>query len=94
MLVGTKEDLLLLRAVPTGESSGFAERENTFFMETSALEALNVENSFTVLTRIYRVVSRKVLDTGDDQPSVPFGQTINLVKDDESAVKKGGYCSC
>lgn len=94
MLVGNKADLRHLRAVPTGESSGFAERENTFFMETSALEALNVENAFTeVLTQIYRVVSRKALDIGDDPTSVPRGQTINIGKDDVSAVKKGGCCS-
>ncbi|PHT82730.1 hypothetical protein T459_11173 [Capsicum annuum] len=47
MLVENKADLRRLRAVPTGETSGFVERENTFFMETSVLEALNVENSFT-----------------------------------------------
>ncbi|KAF3682528.1 Ras-related protein RABA1i [Capsicum annuum] len=93
MLVGNKVDLRHLRAVPTGESSGFAERENTFFMETSALEALNVENSFTgVLTQIYRVVSCKALDIGDDPASVPKGQTIIIGKDDVSAVKKGGCC--
>ncbi|KAF3613691.1 Ras-related protein RABA1i [Capsicum annuum] len=94
MLVGNKADLRHLRSVPTGESSDFAERENTFFMETSALEALNVENSFTeVLTQIHRVVSRKALDIGDDPESVPRGQTINIGKDDASAVKKGGGCS-
>ncbi|XP_047267383.1 ras-related protein Rab11B-like, partial [Capsicum annuum] len=94
MLVGNKADLRHLRAFPTGESSGFAERENTFFMETSALEALNVENSFTeVLTQIYQVVSRKALDIGDDPASIPRGQTINIGKDDLSADKKGGCCS-
>ncbi|KAF3443210.1 hypothetical protein FNV43_RR12891 [Rhamnella rubrinervis] len=65
-------------------------RENTFFMETSALESLNVENAFTeVLTQIYRVVSRKALDVGDDLTTLPKGQTINVgSKDDVSAVKK------
>ncbi|KAM3394373.1 ras-related protein RABA1f-like [Capsicum galapagoense] len=95
MLVGNKSDLRHLRAVPTGESSGFAERESAFFMETSALEALNVENSFTeVLTQIYQVVSRKSLDIGDDPASVARGQTSNIGKDDASAVKKAGCCSC
>ncbi|PHT82995.1 hypothetical protein T459_11438 [Capsicum annuum] len=50
-------------------------------METSALEALNVENSFTgVLNQIYRVVSRKALDIGDDPESVPRGQQLTLGK--------------
>ncbi|PHT83222.1 Ras-related protein RABA1h [Capsicum annuum] len=94
MLVGNKADLRHLRDVPMGESIGFAERENTFFMEKSALEVLNVENTFTeVLTQIYRVVSRKALDIGDDTTSVPRGQTINIGKDDVSAIMKGGCCS-
>ncbi|THG12882.1 hypothetical protein TEA_015774 [Camellia sinensis var. sinensis] len=92
MLVGNKADLRHLRAVSTED----AERENSFFMETSALESLNVENAFTeVLTQIYRVVSKKALDIGDDPTSaLPKGQTINIgSKDDVSAVKKGGCCS-
>ncbi|CAI9087352.1 OLC1v1021404C1 [Oldenlandia corymbosa var. corymbosa] len=95
MLVGNKADLRHLRAVPIGDATAFAERENTFFMETSALEALNVENAFTeVLAQIYRVVSRKALDIGDDPAALPKGQTINIgSRDDVSAVKKAGCCS-
>ncbi|CAN1229645.1 Ras-related protein RABA1f [Linum grandiflorum] len=90
-----KADLRHLRAVSTEDSKSFAERENTFFMETSALESMNVENAFTeVLTQIYRVVSRKALDIGDDPAALPRGQTINVGgKDDVSAVKKAGCCS-
>ncbi|KAL1834134.1 hypothetical protein DCAR_0104301 [Daucus carota subsp. sativus] len=95
MLVGNKADLRHLRAVPMDDAMAFAERENTFFMETSALEALNVESSFTeVLTQIYHVVSRKALDIGDDPAVLPKGQTLNIGgKDDVSAMKKGGCCS-
>ena len=96
MLVGNKADLRHLRAVSTEDAKAFAERENTFFMETSALESMNVENAFTeVLTQIYRVVSRKALDIGDDPSALPKGQTINVggSKDDVSAVKKAGCCS-
>ncbi|KAI4312222.1 hypothetical protein MLD38_037059 [Melastoma candidum] len=95
MLVGNKADLRHLRAVSMEDSKEFAEREGTFFMETSALEAMNVENAFTeVLTQIYRVVSRKALDIGDDPAAVPKGQTINVgSRDDVSAVKKAGCCS-
>uniref|UniRef100_A0A803MW12 Uncharacterized protein n=1 Tax=Chenopodium quinoa TaxID=63459 RepID=A0A803MW12_CHEQI len=93
MLVGNKADLRHLRAVSTEDAQTFAEKEKTFFMETSALESLNVENAFTeVLTQIYRVVCRKALEAGDDPAAVPKGQTIN-VKDDVSAVKKVGCCS-
>ncbi|GJX11603.1 Ras-related protein RabA1f [Tanacetum coccineum] len=95
MLVGNKADLGHLRAVTTDDASAFSEREDVFFMETSALEALNVEKAFTeVLTNIYRVMSRKALGMGNDPASVPKGQTINLgTKDDVSAVKKAGCCS-
>ncbi|WVZ03117.1 hypothetical protein V8G54_023923 [Vigna mungo] len=95
MLVGNKADLRHLRAVATDDAKAFAERENTFFMETSALESLNVDNAFTeVLTQIYRVVSRKTLEIGDDPAALPKGQTINVgSKDDVSAVKKAGCCS-
>ncbi|VAI17446.1 unnamed protein product [Triticum turgidum subsp. durum] len=95
MLVGNKADLRHLRAVSVEDAKAFAERESTFFMETSALEAMNVENAFTeVLTQIYRVVSKKALDIGDDPAAPPRGQTINVGgKDDVSAVKKAGCCS-
>ncbi|KAK8573710.1 hypothetical protein V6N13_009798 [Hibiscus sabdariffa] len=95
MLVGNKADLRHLRAVSSEDATAFAERENTFFMETSALESLNVDNAFTeVLTQIYRVVSRKALEGGDDHSALPKGQTINVGgKDDVSAVKNSGCCS-
>ncbi|GKC12682.1 Ras-related protein RabA1f [Tanacetum coccineum] len=55
MLVGNKADLGQLRAITTDDAKAFAERENIFFMEASARDALNVNNAFTeLLTRIYR----------------------------------------
>lgn len=95
MLVGNKADLRHLRAVSTEDAQAFAERESNFFMETSALESLNVESAFTeVLTQIYRVVSRKALEIGEDPTVLPKGRTINVGgKDDVSAVKKSGCCS-
>ncbi|MED6108624.1 Ras- protein RABA1f [Stylosanthes scabra] len=95
MLVGNKADLRHLRAVPTDEAKEFAEREKIYFMETSALESLNVDSAFTeVLTEIYNVVSRKSLEAVNDNAALPKGQTINLGnKDDVSAVKKSGCCS-
>lgn len=62
MLVGNKSDLETLRAVSTEDAKDFAQRENLCFMETSALEATNVEPAFlTVLAEIYRVISKKTL---------------------------------
>jgi Ras-related protein Rab-11A len=93
MLVGNKADLRHLRAVPAEDAKAFAEKEGAFFMETSALEAMNVEDAFTeVLSQIYNIVSKKALDIGDDPAALPKGKTLN-VKDDVSAVKKSGCCS-
>lgn len=51
MLVGNKSDLRHLRAVPTEEAKAFAEENGLSFMETSAMDASNVEMSFqTILT--------------------------------------------
>ncbi|KNA16454.1 hypothetical protein SOVF_088630 [Spinacia oleracea] len=95
MLVANKADLRHLRAVSTEDAKAFAEREKLFFMETSALESLNVENAFSeVLTQVYHVVCRKALDAGGDPTALPKGQTIDIgSKDDVSEVKKVGCCS-
>ncbi|EFJ12174.1 rab family GTPase [Selaginella moellendorffii] len=96
MLVGNKSDLRHLRAVSTEDGQAFSEREGLYFMETSALESTNVENAFKqILTQIYRVVSKKALDVGEDPSAAPAkGQTINVGgKDDVTATKKVGCCS-
>merc|ERR1712146_129827 len=60
MLVGNKSDLKHLRAVPTEEAQKFAEENDLSFIETSALEAENVDDAFTtILTKIYHIVSQK-----------------------------------
>ncbi|KAJ6777518.1 hypothetical protein OIU74_001492 [Salix koriyanagi] len=68
MLIGNKSDLGTLRAVPTEDAKEFAQKENLFFMETSALEATNVESAFlSVLTEIYRVISKKALIANEQE---------------------------
>ena len=70
MLVGNKCDLDNIREVPVEEGKALAEAEGLFFMETSALESTNVENAFmTVLTEIYRIVSKKNLVANDEVDS-------------------------
>lgn len=46
MLVGNKSDLRHLRAVPTEEAKAFAVENGLSFIETSALDASNVEMAF------------------------------------------------
>lgn len=96
MLIGNKSDLRHLVAVPTEDGKSFAERESLYFLETSALEATNVEKAFSeLLTQIYRIVSKKAVegDAAAAASSVPAkGERIN-VKDDVSALKRVGCCS-
>uniref|UniRef100_A0A0E0JNQ4 GTP-binding protein n=1 Tax=Oryza punctata TaxID=4537 RepID=A0A0E0JNQ4_ORYPU len=94
MLVGNKSDLRHLVAVSTEDGKEYAEAESLYFMETSALDATNVENAFAeVLTQIYQTVSKKTVGASDDGSNAPIkGEKIN-VKDDVSALKRIGCCS-
>ncbi|KAF8105682.1 hypothetical protein N665_0157s0247 [Sinapis alba] len=96
MLVGNKTDLGTLRAVPTEDAKEFAQRENLFFMETSALDAINVEPSFlTVLTEIYRIVSKKNLvanEEGESGGDSSLLQGTKIVVPGEETEGKGKSC--
>ncbi|GLT67607.1 hypothetical protein SLA2020_399020 [Shorea laevis] len=68
ILIGNKSDLENQRAVPTEDAKEFAQKEGLFFLETSALEATNVENAFlTVLTEIFNIVNKKNLVADENQ---------------------------
>nr|BAA06701.1 mgp1 GTP-binding protein [Zea mays] len=90
MLVGNKADLRHLRAVSTEDAKAFAEKESIFFMETSAQDT-NVKTSFeTLLTDIYRILSKKslVADTYVDSLTV-----ARLLGGTKISVGPGGCCS-
>jgi len=77
MLVGNKSDLKHLRAVLTDEAKQFSMDNGLSFIETSALEASNVEAAFQqILTDIYRIVSSKALEPSSDPIWPPGGQSI------------------
>lgn len=98
MLIGNKCDLGSLRAVPTEDAQEFAERENLCFMETSALESTNVESAFmTVLTEIYRIISKKTLNAADGsayEKSASLKGTRIIVpgQDSDPGGRKAGCC--
>jgi len=95
MLVGNKSDLRHLRAVPTEEAKQFASENNLSFIETSALDASNVELAFqNILTEIYGIVSKKHLDNDDSaQANLGAGTNISLSKPaDDGSAKKNGCC--
>jgi Ras-related protein Rab-11A len=60
MMVGNKSDLTHLRAISDDEGKALAEKEGLFFLETSAMEAVNVEEAFqTIIMEVYGIVNRK-----------------------------------
>lgn len=68
ILIGNKTDLENQRAVPTEDAKEFAQKEGLFFLETSALDATNVESAFlTVLTEIFNILNKKSLVAGESQ---------------------------
>lgn len=97
MLLGNKSDLRSLRVVPTDDAKEFAQMESLFFMETSALEATNVEAAFnTILTEIYRVISRKALTANDETDSGGSSSLLKgtklIVPGQESQPASSGCC--
>ncbi|XVE48533.1 hypothetical protein DITRI_Ditri01bG0009300 [Diplodiscus trichospermus] len=89
MLIGNKTDLKHLRAVATEDGQSYAEKEGLSFIETSALEATNVEKAFqTILSEIYRIISKKSLASDESTPaSIIEGKTI-VVGAPEANTKK------
>ncbi|XP_062176741.1 ras-related protein RABA2a [Alnus glutinosa] len=89
MLIGNKTDLKHLRAVATEDAQNYAEKEGLSFIETSALEATNVEKAFqTILAEIYRIISKKSLSSEEPAPAnIKEGKTI-VVGGSEANTKK------
>ncbi|KAI9496148.1 small GTPase [Zychaea mexicana] len=82
MLIGNKVDLAeTSRAVTIDEGGALAEQEGFLFMETSALDATNVDKAFeTVFDTIYATVPKKNKDAeGEDSVTGPTsGERIQL----------------
>ncbi|GLJ15856.1 hypothetical protein SUGI_0261660 [Cryptomeria japonica] len=91
MLVGNKCDLEKLREVPIEESKAFAEAEKLFFMETSALNATNVNDAFQVVIReIYNNTSRKVLSNSHKSESaLGSSNRVTLMGNGDGETVKG-----
>lgn len=71
----------------------FCKEQGLSLIETSALEATNVERAFQqILTDIYKVVSRKQPEADAGSAQVGQGQRIAIDKA-PAAEKKSGCCS-
>ena len=97
MLVGNKCDLRHLKAVDVEDAKDFAEDNNLAFIETSALDATNVDLAFeTTMIEVYRIV-RKNLEAGKYDPARPAPSMVNTVvitpaQASRGQVQGGGCC--
>jgi len=93
MLVGNKSDLKHLRAVPTDEAKAFAAENDLSFIETSALDASNVESAFqTILADIYRIVSSGPMEQSSEPIKPSAGDRITVSASVDPSTKQSGGC--
>ena len=88
----------LRRALKTPNSrpprQAFCEREGLSFIETSALEATNVEQAFQrILTEIYHIVSKKALASEEAVAAPSSGTSIKVTEAAPEKSKKAACCS-
>ncbi|KAK4784198.1 hypothetical protein SAY86_018566 [Trapa natans] len=95
LMAGNKSDLDHLRAVGEQDGHALAEKEGLSFLETSALDATNIERAFqTILAEIYHIVSKKALATKQAPANAVIpgqGTAINVAN--TSGVMSRGCCS-
>ena len=79
-----------MRDVKTSDAVEFADEMKLSFIETSALDATNVELAFqNILTEIYRIVSSKALENGSSSQN-PLGdrKVIEISKTQDADAKQ------
>ena len=77
--------------MPTETAKEFAEKNGLFFIETSALDASNVDLAFqTILTEIYRQSVSVKADEGNDK-TISVSEPISL---DTASTAKKSDCAC
>lgn len=108
VLVGNKSDLDHQRKVTRQQATELAEQLHLSYMETSALNATNVEEAFLLLVNnIYqRKTPKSMISTSnasddhshaprktvEDTPTVSFDEPIRIQKEKKSATEKKGGC--
>ncbi|KAG8523384.1 Ras-related protein Rab-39A [Galemys pyrenaicus] len=95
LLVGHKCDLASQRQVTREEAEILSADCGMKYIETSAKDATNVEESFTILTReIYELIKRGEICIQDGWEGVKSGFVPNTVHSSEEAVKPRKECPC
>jgi Ras-related protein Rab-11A len=78
-LVGNKSDLVDQRKVSREEATALAEKLNLSYMETSALNATNVEQAFVLLvTSIYHKKMPKQIDSSPSPVPEKSSATVTI----------------
>ena len=68
-MVGNKTDMRHLRAVPTEQGKQFAEDKSIFFIESSAVESVNVDTAFVrLIEEITNTVIPKIINEAANSP--------------------------
>ena len=101
MLVGNKVDLRHLRAVEKETASSYAAENKMHFVETSALNAMNVDVAFeSTLRKIYEIVREQEGDRNenDNEQATMLSKKMNgesIVRlKEETNVDKGRLSCC
>ncbi|XP_048140230.1 ras-related protein Rab2BV-like [Rhodamnia argentea] len=94
MLAGNKCDLNLVRAVQREEGEALANTEGLMFLETSALDAMNIERAFqaslTQINHIKRLRALAAQETAAAASRRDRGTTINVA--DASRLRNRIWC--
>lgn len=86
MLVGNKVDLRHLRAVEKETASSYAAENKMHFVETSALNAMNVDVAFeSTLRKIYEIVREQESDRNEHENEQ--ATMLNTKTNGESSVR-------
>ncbi|CAL5974862.1 Rab11 [Hexamita inflata] len=91
VLVGNKSDLRHLREVQEDEGKNLAQKEGVTFIETSAQNGANVEESFELLVRCIIDLKNKQGNQAD-QPGFKPDVVDVIDKDDKKKVPSKGCC--
>jgi len=75
ILVGNKLDLNEQRCVTVEEGKALAAKENMFFIETSAKDAINIEKAFVLLSK--EIIQASPTSDGTKKPDVKDGVILN-----------------
>lgn len=101
VLVGNKSDLSNSgREVNIEDGESLAQLEGLSFLETSAMENLNVEQAFLqMINKIHEIVSQKSLEAKMNEATTPKSihegkklEIINMMDNEVTATKQNANC--